>query len=93
MKRQVVIRYSEDSSLSVDVIIYDPKGDYDIRFIHPLTLIETELISDLLDAIDSNDAETIKNWHNFVNALRLVPDRLLLQLDALIIDRDGHIVK
>ncbi len=92
MKR-VVIRYSEDSSLFVNCIIYDPDGDYEIQFVHPLTGSETGRISDLLDAITSDDAGTVKNWHNFINALRLVPDRLLLRLDELTIDRDGQIIE
>lgn len=89
--KKVTIEFDENPRVSLEVLIYDPEGDYDIRYIHPVTKIEVERIGDLLQGLPGDEATLLKDWHDFINAIRLVTDRTLLSNDRIILLRDGTI--
>ncbi|MFX0107249.1 MAG: hypothetical protein ACFE7R_03115 [Candidatus Hodarchaeota archaeon] len=94
MRKVVQIVYHENPQLKLDAVVYYPDTvDYRISYIHPSHHAEVDSIEKLLKGVQFDDPALLRDWHSFMNALRMLPDQYIRSLDVIILTQAGDVIE
>jgi hypothetical protein len=95
LNRKIVrIIYHENPEILLDVAVYDAEStSYEIRYIHPSHHAEVDNIEELRQGVTFEVPAFLRDWIGFLNALQMLPDQYIRDLDVIVLTRAGEVIE